>query len=471
MLRERTAASRSTLPGPPRELQQLWPLALETEPLQAAARARRGAGTARAAPLRRVRVGGGARARGCRAATGDGVEATICARDFEIHVDLFVEPGAADRGDGLEAALATRSSSMCSRAATSPIEDVVLALCRARGLTLATAESCTGGLVAARLTSVPGSSDVFVGGVVAYANEVKTAALGVPEDVLARARRGLGRGRRGDGRRAPGAPRRRRGGRRDRDRRSRTAARDEKPVGLVYLHAAGPGGERGASFDRARRPRDGARARHGGGAAPRAATCHGVVTEPSQTRDTSPASVKRGDSLRLFCALRLPDDVLEALVRWQRRELRGRREPVPGERVVPPSNLHVTLAFLGARPATELPAIAGALRTAAAEAGDVRLRLRGYRETRSVGMLTFDDEGSGAAALAGRLHVLLEELGVYGRERARVAAARHRAPLPRARRGLRPPLPDLGDVRSVRRGCLHLTAAPRRGGVRGSREG
>ena len=53
------------------------------------------------------------------------------------------------------------------------------------------------------------------------------------------------------------------------------------------------------------------------------------------------------ESLRLFCALRLPDDVVDALVRWQTRVLRGRRAPAPGERLVPPANLHVTLAFLG----------------------------------------------------------------------------------------------------------------------------
>ena len=57
-------------------------------------------------------------------------------------------------------------------------------LAAARGLRLATAESCTGGMVAARLTDVPGSSESFIGGVVAYADEVKRAELAVPEELL-----------------------------------------------------------------------------------------------------------------------------------------------------------------------------------------------------------------------------------------------------------------------------------------------
>ncbi len=62
---------------------------------------------------------------------------------------------------------------------------VVLDACRARGYTIAVAESCTGGLLGARLTAIPGSSDVVLGGVIAYANAVKEAMLGVPADVLA----------------------------------------------------------------------------------------------------------------------------------------------------------------------------------------------------------------------------------------------------------------------------------------------
>ena len=155
----------------------------------------------------------------------------------------------------------------------------MLELCRERGLTLATAESCTGGLVAARLTSVPGSSDVFLGGVVAYANEVKEAELDVPAEVLAEhgavsaeTAAAMARGARErlgadvavavTGIAGPGG------------------GTPEKPVGLVYLHAAGPAASRGRA-QLPRRPRDrpcaGGRRR----APPRAQTRHRVVTDTS----------------------------------------------------------------------------------------------------------------------------------------------------------------------------------------------
>ena len=143
--------------------------------------------------------------------------------------------------------------------------------------------------------------------------------------------------------------------------------------------------------------------------------------------------------LRLFCALRLADETIAPVVRWQERELRGGR-------IVPPAHLHLTLAFLGAQDAAAVPAVAGALRAAAAGgAAGIRLRLRGYRETRGVDMLTFGDEGGEGAALAARLADALEALGVYRRE-ARPWLPHLTVLRFGERPRLRPPLPELGDV-------------------------
>ena len=125
-------------------------------------------------------------------------------------------------------------------------------------------------------------------------------------------------------------------------------------------------------------------------------------------------------------------------MRWQERELHGGRLVVPG-------NLHLTLAFLGSRPSVEVPAVARVLREAAAGAVRLQLRVRGYRETRSVGMLTFEDEGGAATAVAERLQEGLEELGVYRRE-ARPWLPHVTVLRFRERPRLRPELPELGDV-------------------------
>jgi RNA 2',3'-cyclic 3'-phosphodiesterase len=127
----------------------------------------------------------------------------------------------------------------------------------------------------------------------------------------------------------------------------------------------------------------------------------------------STGSVSGDASLRLFCALRLPDDVLDGLVEWRARALPERR----GVRRVVRANLHVTLAFLGRRPADEVGAIARELWEAATVARPARFAVSRYRETRSVGMLVLDDEDGRAIALAGDLHERLERLGVYERER------------------------------------------------------
>src|SRR5207248_5890564 len=174
--------------------------------------------------------------------------ATICAREFEIHVDLLVEPDAEERAEALEGALAERLEQWLFARDERRVEELVLQLAGASGLRLATAESCTGGMVGTRLTGVPGSSASFVGGVVAYADEVKRAELDVPAEVLAEhgavsaevaaamaegARRRLG----ADvavavtGIAGPGG------------------ATPEKPVGRVHLHVAGPEGSVARTLD------------------------------------------------------------------------------------------------------------------------------------------------------------------------------------------------------------------------------
>jgi 2'-5' RNA ligase len=115
------------------------------------------------------------------------------------------------------------------------------------------------------------------------------------------------------------------------------------------------------------------------------------------------------ERLRLFLALRLPDHVLDDVESWQREQLAG-------VRIVPREHLHVTLAFLGHRPADEVESIVGAMRDAAAGAGEIRLAPVRYRETRSVGMLVLSDEADCGARLAGDVQERLERLGVYRRE-------------------------------------------------------
>ena len=142
------------------------------------------------------------------------------------------------------------------------------------------------------------------------------------------------------------------------------------------------------------------------------------------------------DRLRLFLALRLPPPTLDALHTWAAAELHGGR-------IVPLEHLHVTLAFLGSRPASELEAIGGALRDAATGAEPIELEAVRWRETRSVGMVVLADEGGAAGRLAVDLHGRLETLGVYRREQRpwlpHVTVLRFRA-----RPRLQPQLPALG---------------------------
>jgi nicotinamide-nucleotide amidase len=248
----------AALPGPPPELRRLWPRVADAPAFRAVVeRARpprhrlmRFFGSPESAVARVIAEAGG---------EGDGTTVTVCAHDLEIRVDMYVGERGSDRADALERALRERLGERLFAHDERPVEEVVLDLCRAGGLKLATAESCTGGLVGARLTDVPGASDAYVGGVVAYSNDAKSAHLRVPEEVLARhgavsaeAAEAMAAGARAafeadaaiavTGIAGPG------GG---------TA---EKPVGLVFLHAQSP---HGAAAERLHLPgdRDAVRAR------------------------------------------------------------------------------------------------------------------------------------------------------------------------------------------------------------------
>jgi nicotinamide-nucleotide amidase len=97
-----------------------------------------------------------------------------------------MEPGEADRRLRAAAELMReRAGEHVYGEGDADLAAIVLEQARRAGLSLATAESCTGGLVGGRLTEVPGSSDVFVGGVICYSNRLKTEQLGVPPALLA----------------------------------------------------------------------------------------------------------------------------------------------------------------------------------------------------------------------------------------------------------------------------------------------
>jgi competence/damage-inducible protein CinA-like protein len=116
----------------------------------------------------------------------EGLEVTICAHDLEVQVDLVIPPGSEAQADRLTEALRAAHPRALFAEDEEAVEAIVLGVARERGLTIGAAESCTGGLVSARLTSVPGSSDVFVGGIVAYDDRLKLDGLNVPAEVLER---------------------------------------------------------------------------------------------------------------------------------------------------------------------------------------------------------------------------------------------------------------------------------------------
>ena len=121
-----------------------------------------------------------------RSAGGDpaGVETSICARSFEIEIDIRADPGHEEAGAAFAAAMRAELEPHVFATDERPLAEIVLDLLRSRGWSGATAESCTGE-VAAALTDIAGSSDGFTGGVVAYSNALKRDMLSFPEALLA----------------------------------------------------------------------------------------------------------------------------------------------------------------------------------------------------------------------------------------------------------------------------------------------
>jgi nicotinamide-nucleotide amidase len=179
----RTGPTVLVLPGPPAELRGMWATAVTADPVQAALAGR--------AELRQetLRLWGtlesqlAATLRTHDAELG-GLEITTCLRDGELEIVTRYAPDAQPAYERLAAAVeADFGDTLFSRGPT--VDDLVADAFASRGLTVATAESCTGGLLAARLTERPGSSAWVLGGITAYANSAKEQLLDVQAELLA----------------------------------------------------------------------------------------------------------------------------------------------------------------------------------------------------------------------------------------------------------------------------------------------
>ncbi|HEY7949688.1 MAG TPA: competence/damage-inducible protein A [Solirubrobacterales bacterium] len=167
------------LPGPPRELQPMWPAALSAEPVRELLE--------RATPLhgytlRMFGIPESEIAKSLREMESAGialpeVEITTCLRRGEIEIDVRYRDEASDIAEDVRTALAARHERHLFSLDGETIDTQVASLLEGHRLGLA--ESCSGGLLAARITDLPGASDYMAGGVVSYSNEAKTGLLGV----------------------------------------------------------------------------------------------------------------------------------------------------------------------------------------------------------------------------------------------------------------------------------------------------
>jgi nicotinamide-nucleotide amidase len=173
------------LPGPPRELRAMWPAALDAEPVRALLAQAQPLCTARlrlyglpeseiAATLREV----GHRLDLTR------LEITTCQRRSELEIDIRHRPGAEAVRDAVVEHIAARHGRQLFSTDGATVDEQVAALLTGRRIALA--ESCTGGLLAGRLTDLAGASQYLAGGVVAYSNAAKTELLDVPSALIER---------------------------------------------------------------------------------------------------------------------------------------------------------------------------------------------------------------------------------------------------------------------------------------------
>lgn len=174
------------LPGPPRELQEMWPRALATP---AAQEVLRRAKPYRTMSIRMFGIPESELAKSLREIADeevplDELEITTCLRGAELVTDVRHREGSKGTAEALRIGLEERLGRFTYTETGESIEEVVFRLLGDR--TIAIAESCTGGLLAGRLTVRPGSSRWFAGGVVAYSNEAKTELLGVDPALIER---------------------------------------------------------------------------------------------------------------------------------------------------------------------------------------------------------------------------------------------------------------------------------------------
>jgi nicotinamide-nucleotide amidase len=174
------------LPGPPRELQAMWPAAVDSAAFRAVTA---GAPDYEESMLRLFGIPESEIAETLRQAEGqvdglDQLEITTCLRRGEVEVVVRHERSAEAAWTALRELIAQRHGDTLFSTDGTSIDDQVAALLD--GMTIATAESCTGGLLAARLTERAGSSGYVNGGTVSYANEAKTGLLGVDPELIAR---------------------------------------------------------------------------------------------------------------------------------------------------------------------------------------------------------------------------------------------------------------------------------------------